>query len=25
MVNDVPVEETFPAKKPSAGSPLEMK
>ena len=25
VVNDVPVEETFPAKKPSAGSPLEMK
>ena len=25
MVNDIPVEETFPAKKPSAGSPLEMK
>jgi hypothetical protein len=25
MVNDVPVEETFPAKKPSAGTPLEMK
>lgn len=25
VVNDVPAEETFPAKKPSAGSPLEMK
>jgi len=25
VVNDVPVEETFPAKKQSAGSPLEMK
>jgi hypothetical protein len=25
IFNDVPVEETFPAKKPSAGSPLEMK
>jgi hypothetical protein len=25
VVNDVPVEETFPAKKPSAGTPLEMK
>lgn len=25
VVNDIPVEETFPAKKPSAGSPLEIK
>jgi hypothetical protein len=25
VVNDVPAEETFPAKKPSAGSPLENK
>ncbi len=25
VVNDVPVEETFPAKKASAGTPLEMK
>jgi hypothetical protein len=25
VVNDVPAEETFPAKKPSAGTPLEMK
>jgi hypothetical protein len=25
VVNDVPAEETFPAKKQSAGSPLEMK
>ncbi len=25
VVNDVPIEETFPAKKSSAGSPLEMK
>jgi len=25
VVNDVPAEETFPVKKPSAGTPLEMK